>query len=248
MFNNLILIDDFKVKCNKCGKVYKVNSDSLCFENFYCERPMGIETETVYSGELECKCKNILTYNINVFEYPVDSYDFHYSKSQGCTFLNQPSIKIEYFPDQILSIYEEILSNPSLMHDLEPAEFEEFITNVLYEHGYEAKVTNKTRDGGKDIIAKFEKFGTIYITYFECKHYAPSRPVGVKVVRELYGVLVKDNIDKGVIVTTSYFTKDAIKESKNLNKRIDLIDYEKLCLLIKKDMINDKLRNNDNCF
>lgn len=103
---------------------------------------------------------------------------------------------------------------------------------MFEKHGYEAEVTQKTRDGGKDIVAQFEKGGVKFTTYFECKKYAPNRPVGVSVVRELSAVMDRDRIDKGVIVTTSYFTKDAVNEADSLNGRITLIDYDNLLELM----------------
>lgn len=70
--------------------------------------------------------------------------------------------------------------------------------------------------------------GVLYNTFFECKQNMPNRPVGVNVVRELYGKLNIDRIDKGVIVTTSYFTRGAIKEAEETNGRIQLVDFEQL--------------------
>ncbi|MFO3715055.1 restriction endonuclease [Oribacterium sp. P9] len=86
----------------------------------------------------------------------------------------------------------------------------------------------------KDIVADFEMGGVLYTTYFECKRYNPRRPVGVNVVRELFSVLQKECVDKGVIVTTSYFTRDAKEEVKQLNGRIKLIDYDELLQLIRQ--------------
>lgn len=59
--------------------------------------------------------------------------------------------------------------------------------------------------------------GVLYTTYFECKKYAPDRPVGVNVVRELYAVMERERVDKGVIVTTSHFTRGAVQEAQMLN-------------------------------
>ena len=75
--------------------------------------------------------------------------------------------------------------------------------------------------------------GVFYTTYFECKQYAQNRPVGVNVVRELYAVMNRDRVDKGVIVTTSYFTRDAIAEASRLNGRIRLIDFNELQKLMR---------------
>ena len=54
------------------------------------------------------------------------------------------------------------------------------------------------------------------------------------VVRDLFAVMDRDRIDKGVIVTTSYFTRDAIKEAERFNGRIQLIDFEELQRLMRR--------------
>ena len=42
--------------------------------------------------------------------------------------------------------------------------------------------------------------------------YSLDRPVGVEIVRELYAVMDLEWVDKGVIVTTSHFTRGAAAE------------------------------------
>ena len=88
-------------------------------------------------------------------------------------------------------------------------------------------------DGGKDIVATFEMGGVLYTTYFECKRYSPDRPVGVEIVRELYAVMEMEQVDKGVIVTTSHFTRGAMAEAQRLNGRIRLIDFDELQRLMQ---------------
>ena len=76
--------------------------------------------------------------------------------------------------------------------------------------------------------------GVLYTTYFECKRYSPDRPVGVEIVRELYAVMEMERVDKGVIVTTSHFTRGAVAEAQRLNGRIRLIDFDELCRLMQQ--------------
>lgn len=112
---------------------------------------------------------------------------------------------------------------------MDPYEFEEFVAYVFRHIGFNADVTPKTHDGGKDIVATFELGGVLYNTYFQCKRYAPDRPVGVSAVRELYAVMERERVDKGVIVTTSHFTRGAVVEVQMLNGRIKLIEFDELC-------------------
>lgn len=71
-----------------------------------------------------------------------------------------------YLPEPVLSIYEEILQNPGYVYNLEPCEFEELVAGVFRRMGFNANVTQKTHDGGKDIVATFEMGGVFYTTYF----------------------------------------------------------------------------------
>ena len=223
-----MLISDFTVTCDDCGRKYRVSSDSLNIDYAFAERPMGIEVQHIFYGEMECQCGNRLSYMITAVEYPEGAYNFHICESDGCTYIDKPNAEMDYLSQPILKIYDEILRNPEYVYSLEPYKFEEFVADVFQHSGFNAEVTQKTHDGGKDIVATFEKGGVLYTTYFECKKYALDRPVGVNVVRELYAVMEKERVDKGVIVTTSSFTRDAVLEAQKLNGRIRLIDFVKL--------------------
>lgn len=224
-----MMISDFTVICDDCGQKYRIQPDSLDVSYAYSERPMGTEVQHIFYGEMYCQCGNRLTYTVTAVEYPEGAYDFHTYESVRCTYIDKPSVEMDYYlPETVISIYEEILQNPEYVYNLEPCEFEEFVADVFRRVGFNANVTQKTHDGGKDITASFEIGGVLYTTYFECKKYAPNRPVGVNVVRELYGVMEKERVDKGIIVTTSHFTKDAVVEVQMLNGRIQLIDFNQL--------------------
>lgn len=228
-----MLISDFTVMCDNCGREYTIPSDSLELDYAYCERPMGTEIQHIFYGEKECRCRNVLSYTVTAVEYPEGAYNFHTCESRGCRYIVKPMAEMEYFPEPVLSIYEEILRDPAYVYSIETWEFEEFVADVFRHHGFSANVTQRTRDGGRDIVAQFEMGGVFYTTYFECKQYAKNRPVGVNVVRELYAVMNRDRVDKGVIVTTSYFTRDAIAEANRLNGRIRLIDFNELQKLMR---------------
>lgn len=228
------IANDFIIQCNVCGKNIEINKHSLEIDYTSYEREMGTEILYSFSGETVCCCGNRLIYVITAVEYPLNAYNTHYNHSNGCSFKTIPDIAIVYVPRTVLTVFEQILRDPNYIFSLEPQEFESLVADLFNQYGFNALVTQKTRDGGKDIIATFEMGGIIYTTYFECKQQSFNRPVGVDVVRELYGVMQKDNIDKGIIVTTSRFTKDAEREAEELKGRIQLIDFVKLCDLMRK--------------
>lgn len=232
--DNIMRISDFTIICDDCGRKYRISSDSLDVDYVCSERQMGTEVQHIFYGEKDCQCGNRLLYTVTAVEYPEGTYNFHTCESSGCTYIEKPSAEMEYnLPEKVLSIYEEILLNPEYVYNLEPCEFEEFVADVFRNIRFSAEVTQKTHDGGKDIVATFEMGGVLYTTYFECKRYSPNRPVGVEIVRELYAVMEMERVDKGVIVTTSHFTRGAVVEAQRLNGRIRLIDFDELCRLMQ---------------
>lgn len=115
--------------------------------------------------------------------------------------------------------------------NLSPYGFEKLCKRLLIEEGFEnVEVTKKSRDGGIDGIANLvlNRFISFKV-FFQCKKYKGK--VGSEAVQLFKGALdgkIKPG-DKGIIITTGYFTSEAIKESsKKGGFPIELIDGEKL--------------------
>jgi restriction system protein len=84
-------------------------------------------------------------------------------------------------------------------------QFEYLIAEAYRRAGY--KVTENLEsgaDGGVDVI--IEKDGAV--TLIQCKHWKHTS-IGVKVVRELYGVVKIEQAQKGIVACSSRFTKEA---------------------------------------
>ena len=134
-------------------------------------------------------------------------------------------------------IIEQLSKNPKDMYRLKPREFEELICELLIKEGMEAKLTQETHDGGKDIIVHSgDQFGS-HLYFVECKKYSEKRPISVDLIRSLYGVIENERASGGLLVTTSYFSKDALKFHKNVKYRLDLKSYEGLCSWLNKHKI-----------
>ncbi|WP_240951481.1 restriction endonuclease [Caldanaerobacter subterraneus] len=112
--------------------------------------------------------------------------------------------------------------------------FEIYCGNLLKALNFEnVQVTELVGDGGKDIIAY--KDGEKY--YVECKLWdweIENNSVGRPVVQKLVGAMVKDKVKRGFIITTSYFTAEALEYASNLPEeiKIELIDGDKLVKLL----------------
>jgi HJR/Mrr/RecB family endonuclease len=118
--------------------------------------------------------------------------------------------------------------HPEKLYDLSPRKFEELIASILKDLGFEVELTQATRDGGSDIIAYIRNAVCSYLTLVECKKYSPENKVGVGIIRQVTGVHHLKQATKSIIVTTSYFSPDAIKEAKAFENQLDLKDYESI--------------------
>lgn len=129
----------------------------------------------------------------------------------------------------LTDISEEIkrylAKHPKALHDLTPRKFEELIASIMKDFGFDVELTKATRDGGRDIIAYLKNAVTSYLTYIECKRYSQDNKVGVGIIRQVTGVHHLRKANKSMIVTTSFFTKDAVKESRLIENALDLKDY-----------------------
>jgi hypothetical protein len=102
--------------------------------------------------------------------------------------------------------------NQSKLHNLSPRQFEELIAYLFKNHGFDVELTAKTRDGGYDIVLTNHpslQSGPILV---ECKQFAPGRPVGVGIVRALYGAKTLNGASRSILATSSYVSKDAKRE------------------------------------
>lgn len=133
--------------------------------------------------------------------------------------------------------YEEILDT---ILTKTPMAFERLVVELLQKMGYggavekAGRVTQYSKDGGIDgeIYEDVLGLGRIHI---QAKRYQKSNTIGRPDIQSFAGALLGDNANKGVFITTSKFSADAIAYAQNLsNARIVLIDGQKLAEYIYK--------------
>jgi hypothetical protein len=161
-------------------------------------------------------------------------------------FAIQPGLLIPEFKLQLAQVNEELIrylaSHPAILHSLDPRLFEELIGELFRDLGYEIIVTPRSRDGGVDIRAiQKSSVGTV-LYLVECKRYGPERPVGVEIVRKLYGVVAAEHASCGVLATTSYFTADAKEFAKRIQYQLSLRDYNDLTNWLRQYPVATKRR------
>lgn len=99
-------------------------------------------------------------------------------------------------------------------------EFEDYISAVLEQYGFSVTKTSYSHDGGIDLLAIYEKplFAGKYL--IQCKNWVGA--VGQPEVRDLYGVVMSERANKGILITPSDFTEQAYEFAKD--KNIELVN------------------------
>jgi restriction system protein len=114
-----------------------------------------------------------------------------------------------------------------------PEAFERLCQRVLRESGFiQVEVTGKSGDGGIDGRGVV-KLGAIlsFHVHFQCKRYKDT--VSAPVIRDFRGAMV-GRADKGIILTTGTFTRDAKAEAlRDGAPPLDLIDGDDFVQMLK---------------
>lgn len=148
----------------------------------------------------------------------------------------------ERLEDLVRSMNRELaLELLAQLREKEAAFFEHVVVRLLVKMGYggsiedAGKAVGRSGDGGIDGIIKQDRLGLDNV-YVQAKRYAADRTVGGGDVRNLAGALQMRKATKGVLITTSSFTKDAIETAKQIGT-IVLVDGEQLAqLMIEYDL------------
>jgi restriction system protein len=102
-------------------------------------------------------------------------------------------------------IANEFKKDPLFLHKIDPRKFEELIAAAYHRDGYEVTLTDRSGDGGVDVIAVKKGFLTVRVLD-QAKKYKPGHLVTAAEVSALVGSLVTDNrATHGVVTTTSDF-------------------------------------------
>ncbi|WP_037290801.1 restriction endonuclease [Saccharibacillus sacchari] len=125
------------------------------------------------------------------------------------------------YSQELVESDEDILDSIDSMTGIE---FEHLVHKLLSAMGLEVSITKATADGGIDLIAFSNQafFQGKYIV--QCKRY--SGTVGEPPLRDLFGVVMSERANKGILITNSTFTSNATNFADG--KPLELIDGNKL--------------------
>lgn len=130
------------------------------------------------------------------------------------------------------ALESEVLSS---VKDSSPSFFERLVVDLLVKMGYggnrqdAGKALGKSGDGGIDGIINEDRLG-LDVIYIQAKRWEGT--VGRPEIQKFAGALQGQRARKGVFITTSSFTKEAIEYASLIESKIILIDGEQLSRLM----------------
>jgi restriction system protein len=175
--------------------------------------------------------------NVNILMQYDTFQEFRFGKSPQTENKKDFPVSPQATPqEQLEEGIEKINQNLSeeLLHEVKncsPSFFEKIVVDLLITMGYggsrkeAGEVLGKTGDEGIDGIIKEDKLGmdTIYI---QAKRW--EAVVGRPEIQKFVGALHGQRAKKGIFITTSSYTKDALDYVKNIDPKVILIDGKTL--------------------
>ena len=205
-------------------KVYGILSNST--RGVWALTPKGLKTDKVNINEVKKFVKSC-EHSSNAEEptnIPLQE------KDSACNFIEETTEEIKW-EDKLIATLKK----------MNPFAFERLAQRLLREAGFDnVEVTKKSGDGGIDGKGVFKIAGFVsFNIYFQCKRYEGTVPSSV--IRDFRGAIM-GRADKGLIITTGVFSKDAKDEARRDGALIiDLIDGHDLANKLKEFNLGVKI-------
>lgn len=138
------------------------------------------------------------------------------------------------FHDFQKSLAEELLDK---IRNVSPVFFEKLVVALLVKMGYGGSIKDagqaigRTGDEGIDGIIKEDKLG-LDVIYIQAKRWKENNVIGRPEIQKFVGALAGQGAKKGVFITASSFTKEALDYKPMNDTKVILIDGMKLANLM----------------
>lgn len=130
--------------------------------------------------------------------------------------------KIIYVTDELIAALKK---EPESIYTVSPRKFEELLAQLLESIGMKVELTQASKDGGCDILARLNLEAGRFLCVIEAKRYAPQNKVGVEIVKQLYATFAQRKATSAMLITTSSFTKGAKDFQKDFEYNLSLKEY-----------------------
>ena len=146
-----------------------------------------------------------------------------------------------YTPEETIEFaYQKVRKNLTadliqMVKKVSPSYFEKVVVDLLLKMGYggtrkdAGEAIGKSGDEGIDGIIKEDRLG-LDVVYVQAKRW--ENPVSRPEIQKFAGALQGQKARKGIFITTSSFTKDAIDYASRIENKIVLVDGEELANLM----------------
>jgi len=138
----------------------------------------------------------------------------------------------ESFAELLTNLENDLLEN---IKTASPKFFEQLVIDLLLKMGYggsrkdAGERLGRSGDGGIDGIIKEDKLG-LDVIYIQAKRW--ENTVGRPVVQEFVGSLAGKRAKRGILITTSQFSREAQEYASSIETKIVLIDGDTLAKLM----------------
>lgn len=176
-------------------------------------------------------------------QYP-EFIEFHSTKKDDNTISDGKADEIsdktpeETLETSYLNIRESLAGElMSKIMAMSPSFFEKLVVELMVKMGYggsikdAGKALGKTGDEGIDGTIKEDKLG-LDIIYIQAKRWQPGNVVGRPEIQKFVGALAGQGAKKGIFITTSSFSREAVEYAPKNETKIVLIDGTQLSQLM----------------
>ncbi len=123
------------------------------------------------------------------------------------------------------------------IRDLSWQQFEELVGEAYRRQGYRVVENDSAGpDGGVDLVL-YQDGSRLLV---QCKQWR-KRKIGVKIIREMFGLVSAENSSGGIVITSGDFTRDALEFARE--KALELVNGRELAELVESVQRNPHSRS-----
>jgi restriction system protein len=217
--------------CDNClsGYISEIDKEA---ENAECSRcgssiPMG-EWDTYYESGMCSWCEHMSNKEERV-EVVDDEREWNPEKQlqqEEKLILTPEEFRLSRF--RLITdprIISYLVSHPEELYNLGHRQFEELIAELLRKDGYKVRLGPGSKDGGVDVFAERDLDFGPELTLVQCKRNGPENKVGEPIIKQLHADVNDRKASKGLIVTTSFFTRTALAYIESSKYRLAGADF-----------------------
>lgn len=137
-----------------------------------------------------------------------------------------PQEQLAEVNDYWLELIARIIRAPESLYHIDPHKLEELVAELFISEGFNVGPLPRGADGGVDLMVHSKGVLKNHLHLVQIKRYARHNKVTVNIARELMGVVEEKKANSGIVLTTSSFTKTALRYEEKIGHRLSLMNGE----------------------